>query len=75
MTGLLTHTSLGRLDLERARLLDEQGYLLLRGAIPEGWIGPLRDAFEGGASPSVRWPVPRGVDWRHSLLDLDSTVQ
>ena len=21
------------------------------------------------------WPVPRGADWRHSLLDLDPTVQ
>lgn len=75
MTGLLTHTGFDRLDFERARLLDEQGYLLLRGAIPEGSIGPLRDAFEAGASPSVTWPVPRGPDWRHSLLDLDPTVQ
>ena len=25
--------------------------------------------------PSEKWPVPRGRDWRHSLLDLDSTVQ
>jgi hypothetical protein len=75
MTDVLTHTRFDRLDAERARRLDTQGYLLLRGAIPADWIGSLRDAFEAGASPSVTWPVPRGPDWRHSLLDLDATVQ
>jgi hypothetical protein len=75
MTDYLTRTTVGRLDVEDARLLDEQGYLLLRGAIPAGWIGPLRDAFEAGALPSKKWPVPRGADWRHSLLDIDVSVQ
>jgi hypothetical protein len=75
MTDFLTRTRFGRLDTEDARRLNEQGYLLLRGAIPAGWIGPLRDAFEAGALPSEMWPVPRGADWRHSLLDLDATVQ
>jgi ectoine hydroxylase-related dioxygenase (phytanoyl-CoA dioxygenase family) len=75
MTEFLTRTRVGRLDADDARLLDDQGYLLLRGAIPAAWIGPLRDAFEAGALPSEKWPVPRGVDWRHSLLDLDATVQ
>jgi hypothetical protein len=75
MTDSLTRTRIGRLDAEDARLLDAQGYLLLRGAIPALWIGPLRDAFETGFMPSERWPVPRGADWRHSLLDLDATVQ
>jgi hypothetical protein len=75
MTALLTPTRVGRLDAEAARHLDEQGYLLLRGAIPADWIGALRDAFEAGALPSAQWPVPRGADWRHALLDLDSTVQ
>jgi ectoine hydroxylase-related dioxygenase (phytanoyl-CoA dioxygenase family) len=75
MTEFLTRTRIGRLDADDARLLDDQGYLLLRGAIPAAWIGPLRDAFEAGALPSEKWPVPRGVDWRHSLLDLDATVQ
>src|ERR1700722_9858721 len=75
MTKFLTRTRFGRLDAEDARLLDDQGYLLLRGAIPAAWIGPLRDAFEAGALPSEMWPVPRGADWRHSLLDLDPTVQ
>ena len=75
MTELLRRTRVGRLDAEQARLLDEQGYLLLRGAIPKAWIGWLRDAFEAGALPSDKWPTPRGADWRHSLLDLDATVQ
>jgi Phytanoyl-CoA dioxygenase (PhyH) len=75
MMDFLTRTRFGRLDAEDARLLNDQGYLLLRSAIPAGWIGPLRDAFEVGALPSEMWPVPRGADWRHSLLDLDTTVQ
>jgi hypothetical protein len=76
MTEFLTRTRIGRLDAEQARILDEQGYLLLRGAIPAAWIGRLRDAFEAGALPSDMWPgAPRGIDWRHSLLDLDATVQ
>jgi hypothetical protein len=75
MTEFLTRSGFDPLDAADARRLDAQGYLLLRGAIPEAWIGPLRDAFEAGARPSEEWPVPRGRDWRHSLLDLDSTVQ
>jgi hypothetical protein len=75
MTDFLTRTRVGRLGAEDARLLDDRGYLLLRGAIPAGWIGPLRDAFEAGALPSERWPVPRGSDWRHSLLDLAAIAQ
>jgi hypothetical protein len=75
MTDFLTRTGVGRLGAEDARLLDQQGYLLLRGAIPAGWLAPLRDAFEAGVLPSESWPVPRGADWRHSLLDLDASVQ
>jgi len=75
MTDVSLRTPVGQLDAGQARLLDAQGYLLLRGAIPAGWIGALRDAFEAGALPSEKWPVPRGADWRHSLLDLDATVQ
>jgi hypothetical protein len=72
----VTHTRVGRPDAEQARRLDEQGYLLLRGAVPAGWIGRLRDAFEAGVLPSDKWPgAPRGVYWRHSLVDLDPTVQ
>jgi len=75
MTEYLARTRISRLEAEHARLLDDQGYLLMRGAIPADWIGLLRDAFEAGVLPSDMWPTPRGMDWRHSLLDLDPTVQ
>jgi hypothetical protein len=75
MTDFFNRTGFGQLEAEDARRLNDQGYLLLRGAIPAGWIGLLGDAFEAGVLPSELWPVPRGADWRHSLLDLDATVQ
>jgi hypothetical protein len=55
--------------------LHRDGYALLHRAIPAEWLGALRDAFDAGVTPSERWAVPRGVGWRHSLLDLDSSVQ
>lgn len=60
------------LDRER---LHRDGYVLLREAIPAAWLDPLRTAFDANVLPSERWPVPRGPDWRHALLDLDRTVQ
>lgn len=54
--------------------LHREGYVLLRGAIPAEWLHDLRAAFDAGVQPSDRWPVPRGADWRHSLLDLDPRV-
>jgi hypothetical protein len=35
----------------------------------------LREAFDAGVTPSAQWPVPRGMDWRHSMLDLDANMQ
>lgn len=55
--------------------LHRDGFALLRGAIPAGWIETLRDAFEAGVKASDQWPVPRGADWRHSMLDLDPQIQ
>jgi ectoine hydroxylase-related dioxygenase (phytanoyl-CoA dioxygenase family) len=55
--------------------LHRDGYVLLRQAIPPDWLDDLRAAFDAGVKPSDQWPVPRGPDWRHSLLDLDPTVQ
>jgi Phytanoyl-CoA dioxygenase (PhyH) len=75
MSEALRRTKVGRLDDEDARRLDEDGFLLLRGLIPTDWIEPLRAAFEAGERQSNKWPVPRGHDWRHALLDLDPTVQ
>jgi hypothetical protein len=75
MSELRHPTKLDRLDAEQARRLDEAGFLLLRGLVPSDGIEPLRAAFEAGALPSEQWPVPRGSDWRHALLDLDPWVQ
>jgi hypothetical protein len=68
-----SHTKVAQLDRETAQRLDDDGFVLLRGAIPPDWIEPLHAAFETGASHE--WPVPRGRDWRHALLDLDPVVQ
>lgn len=55
--------------------LQRDGYALLRGAIPDAWLDPLRAAFDAGVRPGHAWPVPRGPDWRHALVDLDPTVR
>lgn len=55
--------------------LHAQGFAVLRGAIPTAWLDELRVAFDEGVRPSSEWPVPRGADWRHSMVDLDPTVQ
>ncbi|MGE7955154.1 phytanoyl-CoA dioxygenase family protein [Pseudomonas sp. NPDC089530] len=55
--------------------LHREGYVLLRRAIPAEWLDELRAVFDAGVKPSEQWPVPRGVDWRHSLLDADARVQ
>ncbi|HTW71344.1 MAG TPA: phytanoyl-CoA dioxygenase family protein [Acetobacteraceae bacterium] len=75
MSESLQCTKVGRLGKDDARRLDACGYLMLRNLIPMDWIEPLRAAFEFGVLPSGQWPVPRGHDWRHALLDLDPTVQ
>lgn len=55
--------------------LHRNGYVLLRQAIPAPWLEDLRAAFDAQEKPSEQWPVPRGWDWRHSMLDRDSHVQ
>jgi ectoine hydroxylase-related dioxygenase (phytanoyl-CoA dioxygenase family) len=60
--------------IEREQL-HRQGYALLRDAIPGNWLADLRAIFDANVQASEHWPVPRGMDWRHSLLDLDATVQ
>jgi hypothetical protein len=62
------------LDSATARQLERDGYVMLHGAVPAALIEPLRAAFEAGELPSERWPVPRGRDWRHALVDLDPAV-
>ncbi|WP_339488476.1 phytanoyl-CoA dioxygenase family protein [Pseudomonas sp. RL_5y_Pfl2_70] len=53
----------------------QNGYVLLRQAIAPAWLNTLRAVFDAGVKPSGEWPVPRGIDWRHSQLDTDPTVQ
>ena len=63
------------LDVGLARGLDRDGFLLLRQAFPAVWVEPLRERFEAGYIPSNQWPVPRGREWRHALVDEDPFVQ
>ncbi|SCZ38202.1 MULTISPECIES: phytanoyl-CoA dioxygenase family protein [unclassified Pseudomonas] len=55
--------------------LHQDGYALLRQAIPNEWLADLRAVFDAGVRPSDQWPVPRGMDWRYSMLDDDSKIQ
>jgi Phytanoyl-CoA dioxygenase (PhyH) len=56
-------------------VLDCNGFATLRGAVPFDWLDPLRATFERGVVPSDRWPVTRGHDWRHAMVDTDPLVQ
>ncbi len=75
MSPLLQPTKVTQLDVQSSRRLDQDGFLFLRNAIPADWLPPLRAAFEAGELASDKWPVPRGHDWRHALLDQDLVVQ
>lgn len=55
--------------------LHQDGYALLRQAIPTEWLADLRAVFDAGVRPSDQWPVPRGTGWRYSMLDDDSKIQ
>lgn len=55
--------------------LARDGHALLRGAIPGDWLDALRAQFDAGVLPNDQWPVPRGADWRHALLDHLPSVQ
>jgi hypothetical protein len=55
--------------------LHHDGCVLLRDAIPAQWLSELCTAFDVGVKPCDQWPVPRGADWRHALLDLSPMVQ
>lgn len=61
--------------LEHPQQIHRDGYALLRGAIPAQWLGELQHEFDTGVKANDQWPVPRGADWRHSLLDLSPVVQ
>ena len=69
---MLTIPSEAKIDREQ---LHRDGYALIRGAMPAERLDDLRAAFDAGVQPSEKWPVPRGADWRHSMVDLDPHVQ
>jgi hypothetical protein len=75
MSDLLTPTKVDPLEAEQAAALDRDGYLLLRGAVPEAWRDALRDAFNAGVGTYGRQAPPRGPEWRHALVDLDPTAR
>jgi hypothetical protein len=52
-----------------------EGYTVLRGAIPREWRDELRETFDSSVLPSHEWPVPRGADWQHALVDLNPRIQ
>lgn len=58
-----------------ADALRRDGHVLLRGAIPADWLDALRACFDANVRASHEWPVPRGPDWRHAMLDLEPLVQ
>lgn len=66
------HSALGPDEIEQLR---RDGCLLLRGAMPPPLVKAARAAFDAGELASERWPVPRGRDWRHAVVDLDPAVQ
>jgi hypothetical protein len=68
-------TSSGALETAQAAALNRDGYILLRGAVPEAWRDDLRAVFDAGVGSEGQWAAPRGVGWRHSLVDLDPLVQ
>jgi hypothetical protein len=75
MSHCLTPTKVAPLAADQAVALMRDGYLLLRGAVPEAWRESLRAAFDAGVGTGDQWAVPRGAGWRHALVDLNPTVQ
>lgn len=55
--------------------IHSDGFVLLLQAVPADWLDGLRAAFDANVHPSGAWPVPRGPDWRHAMVDLEPVVQ
>jgi hypothetical protein len=75
MSTALTPTKVGSLAADQAALLERDGYLLLRGAVPRAWRDLLRAAFDSGVGTDAQWAAPKAPGWRHALVDLDATVR
>lgn len=72
---MIDHTSNSAASFSPSRQLHQDGYVLLRAAVPLQWLDELRIVFDTGLKPNDQWPVPRGVGWQHSLLDLSPIIQ
>lgn len=75
MSDFLTPTRVDPLPAHLSAALDRDGYLMLRGAVPEAWRESMRQAFDAGVGTPEQWAAPRGPGWRHALVDLDPVVQ
>jgi ectoine hydroxylase-related dioxygenase (phytanoyl-CoA dioxygenase family) len=75
MSNVYATAQIDPLSKEDARRLDADGYLLLRRAASPAQVEAIRAAFDAGERPSEAWPVPRGAEWRHALVDLDAAVR
>jgi hypothetical protein len=75
MSTALTPTKVGSLAADQAALLERDGYLLLRGAVPRAWRDLLCAAFDSGVGTDAQWAAPKAAGWRHALVDLDATVR
>lgn len=75
MSAYPTPTKVAPLIAEQAAALDRDGYLLLRGVIPEAWREELVVAFEAGVGQAGLSAAPRAPGWRHALVDLHPVVQ
>ncbi|MEJ0025748.1 MAG: phytanoyl-CoA dioxygenase family protein [Rhizomicrobium sp.] len=58
-----------------ARALDDDGYVVLRGAIPAECLDDLRARFEAAVLAPDRWPAPREHGTRHAMLENDAAVR
>ncbi len=63
------------LSVTQHQALAEDGFLRLTGVIPPETLPALQALFDRSVLPSEQWPVPRGRDWRHALLDLEPAIQ
>jgi len=55
--------------------LDRDGYLILRGVFDGAQSATLTETFEHLFVPSHQWPMPRGWDTRHAMLNEDLEVR
>ena len=53
MSELLAPTKVDPLDAEHARILDRDGFILLRGAVPEAWRETLRSRLSDAPRPQI----------------------